>query len=121
MKDSQKDPSQQKILTRENSQDEQQPEDVRKLISVEISQLPENMTVSYLSELLRNETNIIGLRLLPGNKSEVILPSIMEMVQILYQPLYIKGREIMKRPYYNLQLEQKNEVTILENGVLLKV
>ena len=79
MKDSQKDPS--KL---DNSQHEQQPEDVRKLISVEISQLPENMTVSYLSELLRNETSIIGLRLLPGNKSEVILPSIMEMVQILY-------------------------------------
>ena len=124
MTDSQKDSEGTLTLKDKEDKNNNSPEeskDIRKLISVEISELPDNMTVSYLSELLRNETNVIGLRLLPGNKSEVILPSIMEMVQILYQPLYIKGREIKKRPYYNLHFEQKNEVTVFENGILIKI
>ena len=83
-----------------------------------VSDFPPEYTRQDLVDLLDNEDIPLGLEILPGNKAEILASSVVGAFFILNQCFYVKGREIIKQPFFQLGHKMENTVTFTpENTV----
>ena len=59
--------------------------------------------------------------MLPDNKAELILASVYECIYFFHQCFYVKGKEIIKLPFFQLGLKMENTVTFLKEKNKLEI
>ena len=94
----------------DNTNDDDKPV-TKVLVSILVSNFPKEYTRQDLIDLFDNEDIPLGIELLPGNKAELVVTSVVGAFFIIDQCFYVKGREIIKQPFFQLAQKMENTVT----------